>query len=57
MAGTGRVDSTFYRTASMLRTTELTVGLRPLTQFDAYATRAQTPEQSWQGGHYGPMSV
>ena len=35
---TGRVDSTFYSTASMLRTMELIVGLRPLTQFDAYAT-------------------
>jgi YVTN family beta-propeller protein len=34
----GRVDSTFYSTASMLRTIELIVGLRPLTQFDAYAT-------------------
>ena len=35
---TGRVDSTFYSTASMLRTIELIVGLRALTQFDAYAT-------------------
>ena len=35
---TGRVDSTFYSTASMLRTIELIVGLYPLTQFDAYAT-------------------
>jgi YVTN family beta-propeller protein len=35
---TGQVDSTFYSTASMLRTIELIVGLRPLTQFDAYAT-------------------
>ncbi|WP_018332049.1 SMP-30/gluconolactonase/LRE family protein [Actinomycetospora chiangmaiensis] len=35
---TGKVDSTFYSTASMLRTMELIVGLRPLTQFDAYAT-------------------
>lgn len=35
---TGRVDSTFYSTASMLRTMELIVGLHPLTQFDAYAT-------------------
>jgi YVTN family beta-propeller protein len=35
---TGRVDSTFYSTASMLRTIELLSGLRPLTQFDAYAT-------------------
>ncbi|HEV7825165.1 MAG TPA: alkaline phosphatase family protein [Mycobacteriales bacterium] len=34
----GRVDSTFYSTVSMLRTMELIVGLRPLTQFDAYAT-------------------
>jgi Phosphoesterase family len=35
---TGRVDSTFYSTASMLRTIELILGLQPLTQFDAYAT-------------------
>ncbi len=35
---TGRVDSTFYSTVSMLRTIELIVGIRPLTQFDAYAT-------------------
>jgi YVTN family beta-propeller protein len=35
---TGRVDSTFYSTASMLRTVELLVGLAPMTQFDAYST-------------------
>jgi YVTN family beta-propeller protein len=35
---TGRVDSTFYSTASMLRTVELLVGVPPLTQFDAYST-------------------
>jgi len=35
---TGRVDSTFYSTVSMVRTMELIVGIRPLTQFDAYAT-------------------
>jgi YVTN family beta-propeller protein len=35
---TGRVDSTFYSTDSMLRTVELLAGIRPLTQFDAYAT-------------------
>jgi YVTN family beta-propeller protein len=35
---TGRVDSTFYSTDSMLRTIELFAGVRPLTQFDAYAT-------------------
>ena len=35
---TGRVDSIFYSTASMLHTIELIVGLHPLTQFDAYAT-------------------
>jgi YVTN family beta-propeller protein len=35
---TGRVDSTFYSTVSMLRTMELIVGLRPMTQFDAAAT-------------------
>jgi len=35
---TGHVDSTFYNTASMLRTIELITGIKPLTQFDAYAT-------------------
>jgi YVTN family beta-propeller protein len=33
----GRVDSTFYSTVSMLRTMELIVGIRPMTQFDTYA--------------------
>jgi hypothetical protein len=40
---TGAVDSTFYSTASMLRTIELLVGIRPLTQFDAYATPMLAP--------------
>jgi YVTN family beta-propeller protein len=35
---TGRVDSTFYSSSSMLRTIELIVGLPPMTQFDAAAT-------------------
>ncbi len=35
---TGRVDSTFYSTVSMLRTMELFLGIAPLTQFDAAAT-------------------
>jgi YVTN family beta-propeller protein len=35
---TGKVDSTFYTTSSMLRTMELIVGIRPMTQFDASAT-------------------
>lgn len=35
---TGRVDSTFYSTVSMLRTMELLVGIGPMTQFDATAT-------------------
>src|SRR2546426_975830 len=34
----GFVDSTHYTTASMLRTIELILGLRPMTQFDAAAT-------------------
>lgn len=34
----GRVDSTFYSTVSMLRTMELIVGIGPMTQFDALAT-------------------
>ncbi|MGZ4654604.1 alkaline phosphatase family protein [Oryzihumus sp.] len=35
---TGRVDSTFYNTASMVRTIGLLAGVGPLTQFDAYST-------------------
>ncbi|MER6127263.1 bifunctional YncE family protein/alkaline phosphatase family protein [Streptomyces sp. NPDC001795] len=35
---TGRIDSTFYSTASMVRTIELLLGIQPMTQFDAYAT-------------------
>lgn len=35
---TGKVDSTFYSTASMLRTIGLLAGIEPLTQFDAFAT-------------------
>jgi YVTN family beta-propeller protein len=34
---TGRVDSTFYSTSSMLHTIELLVGIKPMTQFDAFA--------------------
>jgi hypothetical protein len=33
----GRVDSTLYSTASMLRTMELILGLKPMSQFDAAA--------------------
>lgn len=33
----GFIDSTFYSTASFLRTIELILGLRPMTQFDAAA--------------------
>src|SRR5262249_23121620 len=35
---TGKVDSTMYSTASVLRTMELILGLRPMSQFDAAAT-------------------
>ncbi|GAA3049841.1 hypothetical protein GCM10010448_36080 [Streptomyces glomeratus] len=35
---TGRIDSTFYSTASMVRRIELLLGLSPMTRFDAYAT-------------------
>ncbi|HEY8717465.1 bifunctional YncE family protein/alkaline phosphatase family protein [Pengzhenrongella sp.] len=35
---TGKVDSTFYSTASMVRTVGLIAGIGPLTQFDAFAT-------------------
>ena len=34
----GVVDSTFYTTASMIRTMELILGLPPMTQYDAAAT-------------------
>lgn len=35
---TGKVDSTFYGTASMVRTIGLFAGIGPLTQFDDYST-------------------
>jgi len=35
---TGQVDSTFYSTASMVRTIGLFAGIGPLTQFDDYST-------------------
>ncbi len=35
---TGKVDSTFYSTASMVRTIGLFAGIGPLTQFDQYST-------------------
>jgi YVTN family beta-propeller protein len=35
---TGKVDSTFYSTVSMLHTMELIVGVTPMTQFDATST-------------------
>ena len=35
---TGKVDSTFYSTVSMLRTMELIIGIHPMTQYDAAAT-------------------
>ena len=35
---TGKVDSTFYSTASMVRTIGLFAGVGPLTQFDDYST-------------------
>ena len=34
----GTVDSTMYSTSSMLRTIELILGLKPMSQFDAAAT-------------------
>ena len=34
----GAVDSTMYSTSSMLRTIELILGLRPMSQYDAAAT-------------------
>ena len=35
---TGKVDSTFYSTVSMLRSIELLVGIDPMSQYDAAAT-------------------
>ncbi|PZH16341.1 phosphoesterase [Streptomyces sp. NTH33] len=35
---TGKVDSTFYSTASMVRTVGLFAGIGPLTRFDDYST-------------------
>jgi len=45
------VDSTLYSTTSMLRTIELILGLRPMSQFDAaaapmYASFQATPDFS-----------
>src|ERR1035441_2216626 len=34
----GEVDSTMYSTSSMLRTMELILGLKPMSQYDAAAT-------------------
>src|SRR5262249_4716075 len=34
----GAIDSTLYSTASMLKTIELILGLKPMSQFDAAAT-------------------
>ncbi|WCK54152.1 bifunctional YncE family protein/alkaline phosphatase family protein [Aneurinibacillus sp. Ricciae_BoGa-3] len=34
----GKVDSTFYDTASMIKTMELILGMKPMSQFDAAAT-------------------
>jgi phospholipase C len=39
------VDSTMYNTTSMLRTIELLLGMRPMTQFDASARPMATPFQ------------
>ncbi len=35
---TGKIDSTFYTTVSLLRTMELILGLPPMSQYDAAAT-------------------
>ncbi|TFC09888.1 phosphoesterase [Cryobacterium algoritolerans] len=35
---TGKVDSTYYSTASMVHTIGLLAGIQPMTQFDAFAT-------------------
>ncbi len=45
----GIIDSSFYSTSSMLRTMELILGLKPMSQFDAaarpmYASFQQTPD-------------
>jgi DNA-binding beta-propeller fold protein YncE len=43
----GVVDSTMYSTASMLRTMELILGLRPMSQFDASAAPMFNSFQAW----------
>ncbi|MDB6024596.1 MAG: phosphoesterase [Verrucomicrobiales bacterium] len=49
------VDSTFYTTASMLRTMELILGLPPLTQYDAGATPMfNSFQKTAQVTHYSP---
>lgn len=35
---TGQVDSTFYNTSSMIKTMEMILGMKPMTQYDAAAT-------------------
>jgi hypothetical protein len=42
----GAVDSTLYSTSSMLRTIELILGLKPMTQFDAAANPMYNSFQS-----------
>ncbi len=52
---TGMVDSTFYNSASVLRTIELILGLAPMTQFDAaaipmFAAFTEKPDpRPWEG--------
>lgn len=51
--GSRGIDSTMYNTTSMLRTIELILGLRPMTQFDAAALPMATAFQpSPAGGAY-----
>jgi YVTN family beta-propeller protein len=43
----GMVDSTMYSTTSMLRTMELILGLKPMSQFDAAATPMYNAFDMW----------
>jgi len=56
----GAVDSSLYSTASMLRTMELILGLKPMTQFDAAALpmyNSFTPNPDFSPYKYLPSNV
>lgn len=56
----GKVDSTLYSTCSMLRTIELILGMKPMTQFDAAAVpmfNAFQPKPNLAPYHARPVTV